>query len=309
MPPSADHDIRRWITESLGESTARSLASELSGSELWSLLLWVMEQRAQRTPAQLMQQWQSDRFVAPSIIDQRTFLELDRELFDAAEAFHGIELSPLAPLGACSSIALTTQNRTVSTIRGTEVMSDPTNVLALESAARLRVNAQQTIRLATSHRCVRAQPFPDKPGFAAHFRLFCISTAGHETKDQQFTVDSLIEHIRTQWEGLNRLEQRGYAFPDRSVTLLATAERAHLADRIATGLPGFTIQRPVLEHDYYFGLRFMISARSVEGDSIPLIDGGAFDWLAKLGANRKLAFIASAIGSQVATFAFRNRAR
>jgi hypothetical protein len=53
----------------------------------------------------------------------------------------------------------------------------------------------------------------------------------------------------------------------------------------------------------------MISARSVEGDSIPLIDGGAFDWLTKLGANRKLAFVASAIGSQVAAFAFRKRGR
>ena len=305
MFSSADHDVRRWINESLGESAGRLLASELSASELWSLLLWVMEQRAQRTPAQLMRQWQQDRFVAPSIIDQRTFLELDRELFMAAEAFEAIELSPLAPLGACSSIALTTQNRTVSTIRGTEVISDPTNVLALESARRLRADTHRIVRFATSHRCVRAQPFPDKPGFAAHFRLFCLSTAGHETGDQQFTVDALIEHIRTQWQGLDRLEHRGYAFPDRSVTLLATAERAHLADRIAAELPHFTISRELLEHDYYFGLRFMISARSAHGDAIPLIDGGAFDWVAKLSANRKLAFIASAIGSQVAAFGFR----
>ena len=102
-------------------------------------------------------------------------------------------------------------------------------------------------------------------------------------------------------------EQRGYQFADRSVTLLATADRAHLADRIASALPEILMQRKTLEHDYYFGLRFIISAVSTGGDTIPLIDGGAFDWLAKLGANRKLAFIASAIGSQVAAFAFRAR--
>ena len=307
MPSPPDAELRRWINASLDEGAARALASELPPSELWSLLLWIVEQRAQRTPAKTLQQWQQDRFVTPSSIDQRTFLDLDRELFAAAEAFESIELSPLAPLATCSSVALTTQNRTVSTVRGTEVVSDPTNVLALESARRLRTDAHQIVKLATSHRCVRAQPFPNKPGFAAHFRLFCITTAGHESQDQQFTVDALIEHIRVQWAGLDRLEQRGYQFADRSVTLLATADRAHLADRIASALPEILMQRKTLEHDYYFGLRFMISAVSTGGDTIPLIDGGAFDWLAKLGANRKLAFIASAIGSQVAAFAFRAR--
>ena len=49
----------------------------------------------------------------------------------------------------------------------------------------------------------------------------------------------------------------------------------------------------------------MISANSVRGDDIPLIDGGAFDWLHKLAANRKLVFVASAIGSQLAAYAYR----
>jgi hypothetical protein len=49
----------------------------------------------------------------------------------------------------------------------------------------------------------------------------------------------------------------------------------------------------------------MIDARGTEGDSIPLIDGGVFDWLAKLTANRKVVFVASAIGSQLAAHLFR----
>jgi hypothetical protein len=68
-----------------------------------------------------------------------------------------------------SAVALASQNKIVSTIRGTEVVSDPTNVLALECAKRLQAEPGAHVRLTTSHRCVRAQPFPKLPGFAAHF--------------------------------------------------------------------------------------------------------------------------------------------
>ena len=302
-----DQDSRRWITEGIDERAIQSLTRTLSASDLWSFLLWLTEQRAlTRTTNTLQQQWQRDRFVQPSLVEQRRLLEIDLELLQMAHGFESIELSPLAPLGTCSRVALTAQNRIVSTVRGTEVVSDPTNVLALESARRLRLDPTQIVKLATSHRCVRSQPFPDKPGFAAHFRMFCMTTAGHETADQQFTVDALIEHIRRQWQGLDRLEQRGYAFPARSVTLLATAERAHLADRIATALDDLPLERKPLDHDYYDGLRFMIQAHSSQADSlIPLIDGGAFDWVGKLASNDKLAFVASALGTQIAAFAFR----
>jgi hypothetical protein len=49
----------------------------------------------------------------------------------------------------------------------------------------------------------------------------------------------------------------------------------------------------------------MISAHTVAGDDIPLIDGGTFDWLHKLAANRKLVFVASAIGSQLAAYLYK----
>jgi hypothetical protein len=173
----------------------------------------------------------------------------------------------------------------VSTVRGTEVVSDPTNLLALESARRLRKNCRQVIKLTTNHRCVRAQAVPKHAGYAAHFRLFCIASAGHERKDQGFLVESLSEHIQTHLAALNRLEQHGYGFPDRSLKILATPERKALGERIASGvrsLEGTSVVFETLTHNYYDGLRFMISARSLSGERMPLIDGGAFDWLRKL---------------------------
>src|SRR4029077_1086237 len=135
-------------------------------------LLGVVERRAaQRSAALVLQQWERDRFVCPAYIDQRTLNQLDSHLLAAASAFEAVELSPLAPLGSCSAIALASQNKIVSTMRGTEVVSDPTNLLALESASRLRRDEALTIKLATSHRCVRAQAVPKLPGFAAHFRI------------------------------------------------------------------------------------------------------------------------------------------
>lgn len=300
---------RTWTTAGFSESAYAALASGLRASEVWSLLLSALERRArQRTPAAVMQQWESDRFVQPAYVDQRVLNRLDSRLLAAAQNFEALELSPLAPLAACSSVALTSQNRVVSTIRGTEVVSDPTNVLALESARRLRKDPRRVVRLATSHRCVRAQEVPKRPGFAAHFRIFCLTTAGHELGDQAFVTDALLEHINVHIGALNSLEEDGYAFANRKLRLLASPARVFLAERIASMLEGEPVTIEPLEHGYYDGLRFMISARSDSGDDIPLIDGGAFDWLTRLAANRKLAFVASAIGSQLVPHAFRSPA-
>jgi hypothetical protein len=305
MPRKDDlKPTRAWTTSGIDETLLAAL-HDLKPSQLWSALLSVLERRAAaRTEASLTRQWLEDRFVVPANIDQRMVIELDRLLFAAADTFEAIELSPLAPLGASSVVAPTSQNRVVSTIRGTEVVADPTNVLALESARRLRADATTVVKLATSHRCVRAQAIPKLPGFAAHFRLFCMTSAGHEIKDQAFTVDALIEHIRTHLCALDLLEQHGYSFTGRRLTLLATEARRPLAERIGAAISGIDIRHELLTKDYYDGLRFMINVDTASGN-IPLIDGGAFDWLQKLSSNRKLVFVASAIGSQLIAFVCR----
>jgi hypothetical protein len=296
---------RNWTHAGIQETAYAALTQGLAASELWSLLLGVAEQRAaQRSAAQVLQQWEKDRFVSPAYIDQRTLNQLDSHLLAAASAFEALELSPLAPLGSCSAVALASQNKIVSTVRGTEVVSDPTNLLALESARRLRQNGQ-TVKLTTNHRCVRAQAVPKVAGYAAHFRMFCITTAGHERKDQAFLVESLSEHIQTHISALNRLEQHGYGFPDRILKILATAERKALGERIASTVGGTPVVFEPLAHDYYDGLRFMISACAPGGERMPLIDGGAFDWLRKLTSNNKLVFVASGMGSQLAAYLYR----
>jgi len=294
---------RPWLTAGIDEAAYEALAEGLPASEVWSLLLGVAARRAERrSPPDLLRQWEQDRFVQPAFIDQRTLNALDGHLLAAAEGFEAIELSPLAPLGSCSAVGLASQNKTVSTVRGTEVVSDPTNGMALECARRLRRHPDQTVRLATCHRCVRAQEIPKRPGHAAHFRLFCLATAGLERKDHDFTVEALAEQIATHLSALDRLEQHGYTILDRRVKVLSTSARAGLADRLAATIRNAAVSRETFDHPYYGGLRFMINVRNREGSDLFLSDGGAFDWLRKLTSNRRLTFVASGMGSQLVAF-------
>jgi hypothetical protein len=295
-----------WADAGLDAALREALTQRLPPNELWSLLLTVLEARAaRRSPAMVRQQWEHDRFVQPAAIDQRTLNHLDSHLLAAASDFEALELSPVAPLGSCASVALTSQNRIVSTARGTEVVSDPTNVLALECARRLRAAPDAVVKLATSHRCLRAQPVPKRPGFAQHFRMFCLASAGHEQKDHGLLTGALLEHVRTHIAALDRLEKNGYHFSDRNLRLLATAPRMHLAERMAAAITGIPVTVTRLEHGYYDGLRFMLEVSTPPGDVIPFIDGGAFDWLRKLLANDRMVFVASGMGSQIAAYLFR----
>jgi len=290
-----------------GDPLFDRLARELAGSELTSALLEVMAARAAaRTPADVLAQYQRDTFVSPAATDLRVQHAIDGHLLEAADGFDAIELAPVAPLGACSTVAPTSQHRVLSALRSTEVVSDPTNVLALECATRLRANRDAPVHLATAMRVVRAQSIPKLPGYAHHFRMFALASGGIEGADHAFTVATLLRHLRTMLAGLARLEQHGYAFGARRLVVRCTPARAALAERIARDSPVPSTIEP-LEQPYYHGLRTMLHVTAPDGEDMFLADTGAFDWLAKLAANRRAVFIASGCGSQLIAIRFRVR--
>jgi hypothetical protein len=297
---------RDWIVDAVGAEAFERLAAGLTGSELQSVLLEVTRRRAKaRTPTDVLAQYGRDGFCRPAAIDQRTSVAIDAHLLAAAQGFEAIELSPVAPLAACSAVAPTDQNRVLSALRGTEVVSDPTNVLAFECALRLRASPATAVHLATTQRVVRAQPVPKLAGYAPHFRIFVLASGGPEANDHAFTVDTLVRHVRTMLGALDRLESHGYSFGARRVDVLATPERAALGDRVAAALGGIAA-RKALEHPYYSGgLRYMLWVTAPDGTEMPLIDGGAFDWLAKLTSNRRAVFVASGGGAQLIAVRFR----
>jgi hypothetical protein len=290
---------RDWIVDQIGQTAFEQLATGLAGSDLSSVLLEVMQRRAAtRSPADVLAHYERDPFCAPAIVDLRESVSVDGHLLAAAEGFEALGLSPVAPLGTCSAVAHTGQKRVLSALRMMEVVSDTTNVLALECAIRLR-GKWQPVHLATCQRVLRAQPVPRLPGHSQHFNLFALASGGREEKDHAFTVDTLVLHIRTMLRALARLEQHGYSFGTPRVAILTTAERTGVGDRIA-GLLDVRTDRKPLEHAYYSGgLRYQIWVTAPDGAELPLVDGGTFDWLTRLAANRRAVFVATGAGAQL----------
>ena len=67
-----------WAIDAIGEEAYEALASRLSPSKLWSLLLAVLGRRAEsRAPAEVLRQWERDAFTRLSAVDQRTMAALD----------------------------------------------------------------------------------------------------------------------------------------------------------------------------------------------------------------------------------------
>jgi hypothetical protein len=283
----------------------------LSPSETTALLLELARRQAERRrPADILKQFTRDGFVEPSALNQRTIHHLDALALETASEFEALQLSPVAPLGSCSVMAPTSQDRTLTTARGTEVVSDPTNVLALECARRLTRQPDTHVRLCTIHQVLRAQPLPPNAGFSRHFRLFALAEAGRGRAEDGFEVEAIAHHVGVFDRLFDAAAQLGCAFPNRRATIYATARTATLAarvrQRLTATLPSLAINDDALESPYYAGIRVLFGATAQAGEFIPIADTGAFDWVARLTSNRRLRFIASGLGIQLMPTLFRS---
>jgi hypothetical protein len=275
-----------------------------------ALLALARRQAARRRPADLLSQWERDLYVAPSVLDGRTTHAIDGLGLAAAEAYEALVLSPVAPLGSCSVVAPTSQDRTLYANRGTEVVADPTNVLALECARRLRTDPKATQRLCTIHQVMRCQPFPPGKGFTRHFRLLALVEAGPARAEDGFEVEAFGRAIETFVRVCERGAALGYRVPACELLVRTAAGHEVLGERVATrlGATGLPIQREALESPYYDGVRVLFNVRASEGETIPLGDVGRFDWVARLTTNRRMRMVAAGFGLQLLPLRFRSDA-
>src|SRR6476661_3612207 len=174
------------------------LGKKFSASELNSLLLELFRIRAKKIkPAELFRQFEKNRFAAPSEVDTISFNEFELRCLKLAKSkgFSPITLSPLAPFGTCSAVAFVDQNNVVTALRGTEVVSDATNVFALLMAKALKTKKDnEPLKYAATHRHVRSQALSN-PAFTAHFGIFCLATGGLDTGSFSFELDQLLDHV------------------------------------------------------------------------------------------------------------------
>lgn len=275
-----------------------------------AFLEWARRQASRKRPADLLRQFERDGFVAPAILDMRLAHRLDGLALEAAADYEALLLSPLAPLGCCSAIAPTSQDRTVSTTRGTEVVSDPTNVFALECARRLRAKRGEHVRLCTIHQTVRAQPQPPKAGHTQHFRLLALVDAGAGQAEDGFEVEAITSQLGVFDRLFDACEAAlGCRFPRRRALLRVHDERRILAQRtaarLAERLPHVATRIEGFASNYYGGVRVSFGADSTSGDHVAIGDLGVFDWVARLTSDRRMRFVAGGFGLQLVPLLFR----
>jgi hypothetical protein len=298
------------VASKIRDSEPTDLLAASASSTTPLLLELTRQQASRRRPADLIAQYARDGFVVPSFLDQRLLNQLDALALAAAPSHEALQLAPVAPLGACSVVAPTSQHRTLSTTRGSEVVSDPTNVLALECAKRIRAGSNPSIQLCTVHQVLRAQPFNDKPGHSQHFRMFALADGGLGRADDGFEVDAVASQLAVFDHLFDALtNELGCHFPRRRAVLRTNPICETLAQRIerrlGETLPHIELRREPLDSAYYDGVRVMFGADSIHGEWIPIGDLGRFDWLAKLTSNRRQRFVAAGFGLQLAPVLFR----
>ncbi len=288
------------------------LADRLSATDLQSLLLEVHRRRsARRRPAEVLVSYQSDRFVQPSAVSPVRLAAWEVCAFTHLPAeIRPIALSPACPLGTCSAVASIHPDWTVTTIRNSEVVSDSTNVLALECALRRRSLLQReaksvaAVHLAASHRLLRAQHY-DSPEAVTHFSSFSLCSAGRDLGNLRFEISALDLHIRFYLRALRAFLGAGIplhlAVTDFGAVPATSMIESQLLSPIQAEIPGVDGQvddRRAGGRGYYSGLCFHIHASHPSGVRLELVDGGVVDWTARLLGNAKERLVISGMGSE-----------
>jgi hypothetical protein len=271
-------DVTERVWRRLPAGSREALVDGLSPSELQSALLDVSRARAAKvTPARVLQRWREDRFVRPSTVDPRQLVKTQAMLWDRLpDRFAGVQLSPLTPLGTCSAIATVDQNKVVTTNRGTEVASDPTNELAIEAAVRRRAGASR-VDLAACQRVVRAQA-ADAPGMFAHFELFVLVSSARDTGSGRTEAAMLLDHLGFWADVLGEQAQLTFT------ALAQTAVRERIDDTVRPGLKVDFVEdlERVKGSNYYVDIALGLGQAGAE-----LGDGGFTRWTAGLLGDAK----------------------
>jgi hypothetical protein len=175
-----------------------------------------------------------------------------------------------------------------------EVVSDATNALALECAARRR-KSPAPVHLAASHRHLRTSSFSGPLSFA-HFRLFVLCSAGRDARAAPFHASAVDAHLR--FYARVARAALGPDVPLRfSLTDLASDPPRDSWLRTHEGVEVVFDSARSSGRGYYRDVCFKIHARH-GGEWLELGDGGAVDWSARLLSNAKERLVISGISSE-----------
>ena len=296
--------IQERILNRLGVPDLPEKLAALSPSDFQSLLLALYRARTERmTPQTLLKAAETNRFCVPSTLNPAWYHRLEAELLELAEemGIEGVLLSPSAPLGSCSVFGCVDQNNVVSAVRGTETLADPTNMLAIQLARRLkseRSGTHASMHLCTTARVVRAQAYPDER-FLAHFGLFCQVSFGSDTGSYVAEKELLVKQLTYYRKLLSERYHAGLSVTLRRRSGYSDGEGFFqwMTEVVQKELPDVPVVLNTEQEDnrYYRGLNFKLYLRK-DGEALEIGDGGFVDWIARMTGNKKERCLISGLG-------------
>ncbi|MFA6430143.1 MAG: hypothetical protein WC229_03250 [Candidatus Paceibacterota bacterium] len=220
--------VRKYLGDQ-SDKFSNVMTEKLNSSELGSVLMGICNKRIGKlTPRDLMENYNGNRFTVPSKID---VVELKRvELFlmsNLPEGFDLVEISPIVPVGSSSVLTNINSKTALQTIRSTEVVSDSTISMSLESARRKMEDSRWEtserkdigdIKLANSCRVLRLQKFYQKH-LCQHFSAFNLTSSGRNIGQQGFEEQAMHTHL-DYWLGiLGKMDNLGFEIKNIKVYL------------------------------------------------------------------------------------------
>jgi len=299
------------ILERIGQpELVRVLSQELSGTELNSLLLEIFNQQSMALkPPDLLNHYQLNRFAKPSDLPVMELKRMELDLLEIFEKhfFQPIELSPVTAFGSCSVVGPVDQKKVLTALRGTEVLADATNAIALhicdikQRKAWIPDSPMDKIRFGAIQRHIRTQQINVK-GFTPHFKIGCLVTAGYDSGSFMFEKESLAEHIATMralYLDYYKVDDLRFRFLCRRAGYpesqeLARQVKSHVLQQQPDVLISI-IDQPEKEMVYYKGIQYKVDIQ-IKGKVYEIGDGGFVDWTQLLLQNRKERMLITGIG-------------
>lgn len=265
------HDLEskmlQSISEELGIPNLLEVLSDAPMGRLKPLLINAFKNRvARKLPIDLLKEYEArQEFFGICSIPQDEIYKFASACFDAIpEKFSRVQASPITPLGLNSVLSKVSQNNSLASIRGSEVVSDITSQLALECALRrkrmqskVRLQDAGTVDLCSFGRSLRLQPFDKGRGYTQHFELFGLCSCGRQSLAHDgLVVPTLLEHIAILLGIVEVLKKIGYEFCDVSVNISDTTFLEDLI--VACKIPREDMVRNSLNDDFDFLMKYGI---------------------------------------------------
>ena len=290
--------LQKALAKLSAENTLQELVDNLSMGQLTTLLLSVFSERAMKYRAhELVKLFEDNRFVKPSSLCPIKLRKVELTIFELAKkhAFDCVELSPVAPFGSTSAFGQVSQNNVLTALRSCEVLSDPSNMLALLLLYRwLKDKEKEALRLCASHQVVRTQFF-DHPGSTSHFRLFS-SCSLIKTKEAPVIANEVLRHLLFVKDVVKKLAIAG----SRS-TLHIKRKGSHLALALVDEAKrqGLDLQQAAAKEEdegsYYYGLRIITDFERKDG-WVNVGDCGLVDWASQIASQKDLVLVTNGLG-------------